>query len=164
MQGIALHPFDQFRAFVALRDKGQGEEAIAEAFFVATQIVKQRLKLASVAPALREDYAEDGMTLEQLMAFTEIARAGAFVTLDRDGSLAVYRGYVRPKDEPREESAVQNVDGAENVEQGADAGISGWQSSAAAGAAPSSPQAASRSAMTCPSKRMTAHRSRYPSG
>ena len=34
------------------------------------QIVKQRLKLASVAPALLEVYAEDDMTLEQLMAFT----------------------------------------------------------------------------------------------
>ena len=70
MQRVALHPLDQFRAFVALRDKGQGEEAIAAAFFVTPQIVKQRLKLASVAPALLEVYAEDGMTLEQLMAFT----------------------------------------------------------------------------------------------
>ena len=34
----------------------------------------------------------------------EIGRAGVFVTLDRDGGLAVYRGYVRPKDEPREET------------------------------------------------------------
>ncbi|MDO8984381.1 ParB/RepB/Spo0J family partition protein [Cypionkella sp.] len=70
MQRVALHPLDQFRAFAALRDKGQGEEAIAAAFFVTPQIVKQRLKLASVAPALLEVYAEDGMTLEQLMAFT----------------------------------------------------------------------------------------------
>jgi ParB family chromosome partitioning protein len=70
MQRIALHPLDQFRAFQALREKGQGEEAIASAFFVTPQIVKQRLKLASVAPALLEVYAEDGMTLEQLMAFT----------------------------------------------------------------------------------------------
>ena len=70
MQRVALHPLDQFRAFVALRDKGQGEEAIAAAFFVTPQIVKQRLKLASVAPALLKVYAEDGMTLEQLMAFT----------------------------------------------------------------------------------------------
>ena len=70
MQRVALHPLDQFRAFVALRDKGQGEEGIAAAFFVTPQIVKQRLKLASVAPALLEVYAEDGMTLEQLMAFT----------------------------------------------------------------------------------------------
>jgi ParB family chromosome partitioning protein len=70
MQRVALHPLDQFRAFQALRAKGQGEEAVAAAFFVTPQIVKQRLKLASVAPALLDVYAEDGMTLEQLMAFT----------------------------------------------------------------------------------------------
>ena len=67
IQRVALHPFDQLRAFVALRDKGQGEEAIVAAFSVTPQIVKQRLKLASVAPALLEVYAEDGMPLEQLM-------------------------------------------------------------------------------------------------
>ena len=306
MQRVALHPLDQFRAFQALREKGQGEEAIAAAFFVTPQIVKQRLKLASVAPALLEVYAEDGMTLEQLMAFTvnpdharqvqvwdavknswnkepyairrmltetsvrasdrravfvgvdayeaaggvvlrdlfqgddggwledpalldrlvaeklqaeaealasegwkwievatdlpygyshglrrlagdpapmtdeesaahaallaeyraleeeysgqdeypeeidarlgqlemamealeqrpliydpaEVARAGVFVTLDRDGSLAVYRGYVRPEDEPREETAVQDGDGADAMGQGGDVGVSGWQ-------------------------------------
>ncbi len=306
MQRVALHPLDQFRAFQALREKGQGEEAIAAAFFVTPQIVKQRLKLASVAPALLEVYAEDGMTLEQLMAFTvnsdharqvqvweavknswnketyairrmltetsvrasdrravfvgvdayeaaggvlfrdlfqgddggwledpalldrlvaeklqaeaealasegwkwievatdlpygyshglrrlagdpapmtddesathasllaeyraldeeyssqdeypeeidarlgqletamealeqrpliydeaEIARAGVFVTLDRDGSFAVYRGYVRPEDEPRVETAVQDAEGAAVMGQGGDAGGSGWQ-------------------------------------
>jgi len=308
MQRVALHPLDQFLAFQTLREKGQGEEAIAAAFFVTPQIVKQRLKLASVAPALLEVYAEDGMTLEQLMAFTvnpdharqvqvwdavknswnkepysvrrmltetsvrasdrravfvgveafeaaggmvlrdlfqgddggwledpalldrlvadklqteaealaaegwkwievatdlrygyshdlrrlagdpapmtdeesashaallaeyraleeeysgqdeypeeidarlgqlemameafearppifdpaEVARAGAFVTLDRDGSLAVYRGYVRPDDEPREETAVHDVDGADAMGQGTDAGGAGWQPS-----------------------------------
>jgi ParB family chromosome partitioning protein len=308
MQRVALHPLDQFRAFAALRDQGQGEEAIAAAFFVTPQIVKQRLKLASVAPALLEVYAEDGMTLEQLMAFTvnpdharqvqvwdavktswnkepyairrmltetsvrasdrrallvgvdtyeaaggvvlrdlfqgddggwledpalldrlvaeklqteaealgsegwkwievavdlaygyshglrrlagdpapmtdeegaahaalldeyraleeeysgqdeypeeidarlgqlemamealeqrpmiydpaEVVRAGVFVTLDRDGSLEVYRGYVRPEDEPCEETAVQDGDGVDAVGQGADVGGSGWQSS-----------------------------------
>ena len=310
MQRVTLHPLDQFRAFVALREKGQGEEAIAAAFFVTPQIVKQRLKLASVAPALLEVYAEDGMTLEQLMAFTvnhdharqvrvwdavknswnkepyairrmltetsvrasdrravfvgvdayeaaggvvlrdlfqgddggwledpalldrlvteklqaeaealasekwkwievatdlpygyshglrrlagdpapmtdeesaahasllaeyrgleeeysgqdeypeeidarlgqlemamealeqrpliydpaEVARAGVFVTLDRDGGLAVYRGYVRPEDEPREETAVQDGDGADAMGQGGDVGGSGWTPSAA---------------------------------
>ncbi len=308
MQRVALHPLDQFRAFQALREKGQGEEAIAAAFFVTPQIVKQRLKLASVAPALLEVYAEDGMTLEQLMAFTvnpdhgrqvqvwdavknswnkepyairrmltetsvrasdrravfvgvdayevaggavmrdlfhgddggwlddpalldrmvaeklqaeaealvtegwkwievatdlpygyshglrrlagdptpmteeesaahaallaeyrgleeeysgqdeypeeidarlgqletamesleprpliydeaEVARAGVFVTLDRDGSLAVYRGYVRPEDEPREKTAVQNGDGADAMGQGGNVDASGWQHS-----------------------------------
>lgn len=309
MQRVALHPLDQFRAFQALREKGQGEEAIAAAFFVTPQIVKQRLKLASVAPALLEVYAEDGMTLEQLMAFTvnpdhgrqvqvweavknswnkepyairrmltetsvrasdrravfvgvdtyevaggvvlrdlfqgddggwledpalldrlvteklqaeaetlalegwkwievatdlpygyshglrrlagdlapmtdeesaahaallgeyraleeeysgqdeypeeidarlgqlemamealeqrpliydsaEIGRAGVFVTLDRDGSLAVYRGYVRPEDEPREETAVQDGDGVDAMGQGGDVGGSSWNPSA----------------------------------
>ena len=309
MQRVALHPLDQFRAFAALRAKGQGEEAIAAAFFVTPQIVKQRLKLASVAPALLEVYAEDGMALEQLMAFTvnpdharqaqvwdavksswnkepyairrmltetsvrasdrravfvgvdayeaaggvvlrdlfqgddggwlddpalldrlvaeklqaeaealasegwkwievatdlpygyshglrrlagdpapmideesaahaallaeyreleeeysgqdeypeeidarrgqlemameafeqrplvydpaEVGLAGVFVTLDRDGSLAVYRGYVRPEDEPRAETAVQDAEGAGEMGQGADVGGSGWQPSA----------------------------------
>lgn len=309
MQRVALHPLDQFRAFVALREKGQGEEAIAAAFFVTPQVVKQRLKLASVAPALLDVYAEDGMTLEQLMAFTvnpdharqaqawdavknswnkepyairrmltetsvrasgrravfvgvdayeaaggvvlrdlfqgddggwledpalldrlvteklqaeanalvsegwkwievatdlpygyshglrrlagdpapmtdeesaahavlleeyrgleeeysgqdeypeeidarlgqlemamealeqrpliydpaEVARAGVFVTLDRDGSLASYRGYVRPEDEPREETAVQDGDGVDAMGQGGDVGLSNWKPSA----------------------------------
>lgn len=70
LQRAALHPLDQFRAFVALREKGQSEEEIAAAFFVAPQVVRQRLKLAAVAPALLDVYAEDDMTLEQLMAFT----------------------------------------------------------------------------------------------
>ena len=43
MQRTALHPLDQFRAFVALREKGQGDEEIAAAFFVTPQVVKQRL-------------------------------------------------------------------------------------------------------------------------
>lgn len=69
-QRAALHPLDQFRAFQTLREKGQSEEAIAAAFFVPVTVVKQRLKLASVAPELLEIYATDGMKLEQLMAFT----------------------------------------------------------------------------------------------
>ena len=40
----------------------------------------------------------------------EVARAGAFVTLDRDGRLAVYRGYVRPEDEVPLETSVDNGD------------------------------------------------------
>ena len=65
-----LHPLDQFRAFQAMRDKGMTEEAIAAAFFVDVKVVKQRLRLVTVAPSLLDVYAEDGMTLEQLMAFT----------------------------------------------------------------------------------------------
>jgi ParB family chromosome partitioning protein len=70
VQRVALHPLDQFRAFQTLRDKGLGEEEIAARFFVAPTVVKQRLRLAAVSEKLLEVYAEDGMTLEQLMAFT----------------------------------------------------------------------------------------------
>ncbi|WP_413993317.1 ParB/RepB/Spo0J family partition protein [Labrys okinawensis] len=65
-----LHPLDQYRAFQAMRDKGMTEEDIAAAFFVDVNIVKQRLRLASVSPALLDIYAEDGMELKHLMAFT----------------------------------------------------------------------------------------------
>jgi ParB family chromosome partitioning protein len=73
IQRVPLHPLDQFRAFQALREKGRSEEDIAAAFFVGVNVVKQRLRLASVAPTLLDIYAEDGMSLEQLMAFTVTA-------------------------------------------------------------------------------------------
>jgi len=66
----ALHPLDQFRAFLSLREKGMSEEEIAAVFFVSVLVVKQRLKLASVSPKPLDVYAEDDMTLDQLMAFT----------------------------------------------------------------------------------------------
>ncbi|MCF8710330.1 ParB/RepB/Spo0J family partition protein [Rhizorhapis sp. SPR117] len=65
-----LHPLDQFRAMQAMVDKGQDIESIAAHFLVTTAVVSQRLKLAKVSPKLHEIYAEDGMTLEQLMAFS----------------------------------------------------------------------------------------------
>src|SRR6266849_5171040 len=69
-QREALHPLDQFRAFQTLRDKGLGEEEVAARFFVSPAVVKQRLKLAAVSEKLLDLYAEDELTLEQLMAFT----------------------------------------------------------------------------------------------
>ena len=70
VQRAPLHPLDQFRAFQALREKGQSEEDIAAAFFVGVNVVKQRLRLAAVSEKLLDVYAEDGMSLDQLMAFT----------------------------------------------------------------------------------------------
>jgi ParB/RepB/Spo0J family partition protein len=67
---VGLHPLDQFRAFQSLRAGGMSEEEIAARHFVTPAIVKQRLRLASVSPKLHNVYADDGMTLEQLMAFT----------------------------------------------------------------------------------------------
>ena len=65
-----LHPLDQFRAMQAMIDKGEGVESIAAHFLVTPAVVNQRLRLAKVSPKLLEIYADDGMTLEQLMAFS----------------------------------------------------------------------------------------------
>jgi ParB family chromosome partitioning protein len=70
---IGLHPLDQFRAFHILHDGGMSEGDIAARHFVTPAIVKQRLRLASVSPNLHDVYAENGMTLEQLMAFSVIS-------------------------------------------------------------------------------------------
>src|SRR3546814_19409338 len=68
-----LHPLDQFRAMQVMVDERQDIEAIAAHFMTTPAVVRQRLKLASVSPKLHEIYAEDGMTLEQLMAFSVAA-------------------------------------------------------------------------------------------
>src|SRR5882724_4465023 len=70
---VGLHPLDQFRAFKLLRDGGMSEEDIAARHVVSPAIVKQRLRLASVSPKLHDVYADDAMTLEQLMAFSVTA-------------------------------------------------------------------------------------------
>ncbi len=70
IQRAPLHPLDQYRAFQDMRTKGMSEEEIAAAFFVSVNVVKQRLRLAAVAPSLLDLYADDDLTLEQLMAFT----------------------------------------------------------------------------------------------
>src|SRR3984893_12224454 len=67
---VALHPLDQFRAFQTLREQGRSEEDIAAVFLVSINVVKQRLRLAAVSPKLLDVYADDGMSLEQLMAFS----------------------------------------------------------------------------------------------
>src|SRR4051812_12028757 len=64
----ALHPLDQFRAFQALRNEhGLGDEEIAAKFFVTPAVVRQRLKLVAVSPKLLHLYAENAMSLDQLM-------------------------------------------------------------------------------------------------
>lgn len=70
VQRAPLHPLDQFQAFQAMREKGKSEEEIAAAFFVSASVVKQRLRLASIAPSLLEAYTDEEITLDQLMAFT----------------------------------------------------------------------------------------------
>jgi ParB family chromosome partitioning protein len=66
----ALHPLDEFRAIQELSAKGLGDETIAARLKITPAVVKQRKRLASVSEKLLTIYGADGMTLEQLMAFT----------------------------------------------------------------------------------------------
>ena len=65
-----LHPLDMFRAFQILHDQGASHEEIAARFFVSATFVQQRLRLAKVSSKLLDVYEQDGMKLDQLMAFT----------------------------------------------------------------------------------------------
>lgn len=70
VQRVALHPLDQFHAFRDMLEKGMSEEEIAAAFFVAPTVVRQRLRLMTVSDKLLDIYEQDGVKLEQLMAFS----------------------------------------------------------------------------------------------
>ena len=67
---LGLHPLDQFRAFKRMLDDGMTKEEIADAYRTTPRYITQRLRLASVSPALLEVYARNGMPLAMLEAFT----------------------------------------------------------------------------------------------
>ncbi|WP_349963144.1 ParB/RepB/Spo0J family partition protein [Rhizobium sp. ZPR3] len=97
VQRVSLHPLDQFRAFQTLREQGLGEEEIAARFFVSVATVRQRQRLASVSPRLLDLYAEDEMTLEQIMAFSitsdHVRQEQVWDTVSRSHSREPY--YIR---------------------------------------------------------------------
>ncbi|MGE4302636.1 MAG: ParB/RepB/Spo0J family partition protein [Novosphingobium sp.] len=65
-----MHPADQFERFRELSEtKGWGAQEIGARFGVSAHVVKQRLRLGAVSPKLLHFYREDGLTLDQLMAF-----------------------------------------------------------------------------------------------
>jgi len=67
---LAMHPADQFEAFAELIEQGHAAAQIAERFGIDERLVLKRMKLARVAPQLLQEYRDDGMTLECLMAYT----------------------------------------------------------------------------------------------
>jgi ParB family chromosome partitioning protein len=64
-----MHPADQFEAFHGLHQGGIGIEDIAARFGVSAHTVRQRLRLASVSPALIQAYRNKDLTLDDLTAF-----------------------------------------------------------------------------------------------
>jgi ParB family chromosome partitioning protein len=90
---FAMHPADQFEAFQQLaQERGFGPEEIAARFGVTATVVRQRLRLAVVSPALITLYREECMTLDQLMAFT--------ITDDHARQEAVWEGLSWNKEPP----------------------------------------------------------------
>jgi ParB family transcriptional regulator, chromosome partitioning protein len=90
VQRLNLHPLDQFHAFKTLADKGLSEEDIAARFFVPVTVVKQRLKLALVAPVILDAYEAGTIALEIVMAFT--------VNPDTDRQIAVFQQLTASRD------------------------------------------------------------------
>lgn len=84
---LEMHPADEYEGFKALVDSGQSIEDVAALFHVTPLIVRRRLKLANVAPALIECYREGKMDLECLMAFAGVD--------DHERQLAVFKGLSR---------------------------------------------------------------------
>ena len=66
----AMHPVDQFRAFVALADSGLSISEIAVRHGASERLVEQRLKLGRLSPVLLAAFAEDKINLAIAIAFT----------------------------------------------------------------------------------------------
>ena len=65
-----MHPADQFEAFRRLsEERGLSAEEVAARFGISAQVVRQRLRLGAVSPALMARYRAGDLTLDQLMAY-----------------------------------------------------------------------------------------------
>jgi len=65
-----MHPADQFEAFKDLAErKGYSAEELSARFGPSPDTIRRRLRLGAVAPALLDQYREEALTLDQLMAF-----------------------------------------------------------------------------------------------
>ena len=91
---LAMHPADQFEVFAALIDQGESAADVSQRLGIEESLVLKRMKLARVAPDLLQEYREDGLTLECLMAFT--------VTDDHRKQLKVFKSLQDwQKDDPK---------------------------------------------------------------
>jgi ParB family chromosome partitioning protein len=65
-----MHPADQFEAFRRLaEERGLSAEEIGARFGVSAQVVRQRLRLGAISPALMALYRAGELNLDQMMAF-----------------------------------------------------------------------------------------------
>ncbi|WWT39821.1 chromosome segregation protein [Microcystis phage Mwe-JY25] len=66
---VAMHPVDEYVAFAALVADGLSEPQVADRFGVATADVRKRLRLAALAPEVREAWRGGRLDEEQARAF-----------------------------------------------------------------------------------------------
>jgi ParB family transcriptional regulator, chromosome partitioning protein len=66
----AMNPADEFEAFTTLANEGKTIPDIAARFGTSEAIVRRRLALGRVSPALLNLYRNDDMSFDQLSAFT----------------------------------------------------------------------------------------------
>lgn len=64
----AMHPADEYEAFVALTSEGWTVDQIADKFGVTPLVVERRIKLQAAAPELIQKFREDELTTDQLIA------------------------------------------------------------------------------------------------
>jgi len=64
----AMHPSDEFDAFNELTAQGWTIDKIADSFGVTALVVERRLKLRQAAPELIEEYRQNALTTDQLIA------------------------------------------------------------------------------------------------
>jgi ParB family chromosome partitioning protein len=88
-ENLAREPLPAVDAFEAFHDlaerKGWGAETIAARYGVTAAVVRQRLRLAAVAPVLIARHRQGDLTLDQLMAFA--------VSEDHERQLQVFETY-----------------------------------------------------------------------
>lgn len=68
VQRQAMHPADEFDAFVQLVGDGWSIDRIADTFGVTPLVVERRLKLAAAAPSLLASYRQNAISTDQLIA------------------------------------------------------------------------------------------------
>jgi ParB family transcriptional regulator, chromosome partitioning protein len=67
-----MHPADEFDAFLALSEGGMPAADIGARFGVSEVVVKRRLKLARVSPAIIAAFRAGELSLEDVMAFAAV--------------------------------------------------------------------------------------------
>jgi ParB family chromosome partitioning protein len=97
----AMHPADQFEAFMRLKKEGMDMAEIAARFGLSENTVIQRLKLASLSPVVLAAYREGKINLSQAQAFA--------ITKDHDRQEEILQHALEEQDRYDEPMSVADI-------------------------------------------------------